>query len=138
MMNSLPDSPQLLTKYTPGLTWTISLLKVPVFTNVVFNELLSYMTLIPLISSEFSQEATRNVFYKMYEYYYGQERATRELEIIGNQIDELSNISKVKFVLYYLLAVLVGIPVIFMFLVMREVIPRFIIGCKYNSNGILQ
>lgn len=106
-----------------------------VFINGVFNELLSYMTLIPLISSEFSQEATRNVFYKMYEYHYGPERATRELEIIGNQIDELSNISKIMFVLYYLLAVLVGIPVIFMFLVMREVVPRFIIGCKYNSMG---
>lgn len=106
-----------------------------VFTNGVFNELLSYTTLIPLISSEFSQEATRNVFYKMYEYHYGTERATRELEIYGNQIDELSNISKVKFVLYYLLTVLVGIPVIFLCLVMREVIPRFIVGCKYNPMG---
>lgn len=106
-----------------------------IFINGVFNELLSYMYLAPLISSEFSQEATRNVFYKMYEYHNGPERAKRELQIIRNQIDKLSNMSKVHFVLYYLLAVLVGIPVIFMFLVMREVIPRFIIGCKYNPMG---
>ncbi|KAL6930607.1 uncharacterized protein HGUI_01466 [Hanseniaspora guilliermondii] len=106
-----------------------------VFINGVVNEFLFYMTSIPLITTEFSQETTQNVFYKMYEYFNGPERATKELQVIRNQINELENISKLKFVLYYVLTIIIGIPSIFVFLVLREVIPRYIIGCKYNLMG---
>lgn len=106
-----------------------------ILVNGCVNEVLSLLSLFPMITNEMSQEANRNVFYKMYEYMYGSTKATAELLKISNEVVAYSNMSTMNYVLNYLALVTIGIPLLSIFLVAREAIPRYILGTKYNPLG---
>jgi len=103
--------------------------------KTLFFELLSSLSFLPFFANEFSKDANQTVFYKMYEYQYGSEKANTELELINHRIEEVEKKSKKQYVLAYLITIFIFVPFFFLCLVSTEFIPRYILNTKYDQNG---
>ncbi|OEJ89251.1 hypothetical protein AWRI3580_g2091 [Hanseniaspora uvarum] len=98
-------------------------------------ELFSSLSFLPFFAKEFSKDANQTVFYKMYQYQYGSEKANTELELINHRIEEVEKKTKKQYVLAYLITIFIFVPVFFLCLVSAEFIPRYILNTKYDQNG---